>query len=140
MSHYTLKLTPKQAALVQKALDFYTRIGIGQWQEFASVINEMMMIGTLPPSRSAHEMVRDDDQLVQAIRYAKLVHLGMEPNASFGISHPDVGDNTKVVYDVEAVLRKVIATAENHHSMSVWHHDPLHLGSEPLAEGSFEKD
>lgn len=137
MTHFTLKLTLKQAALVQKALDFYTRIGIGQWQEFITVVNEMMFSGDLPASADG---VHSDDRFAQALRDAKKSHLGLEPNAFFGIPHPDVGDSTKILYDVDAVLRKLIATAENHKSISVWHDDPLHLGSEPLAEGSFEKD
>lgn len=136
--HYTLKLTTKQAALVEKALDFYTRIGMGQWQEFAHVIDLMFMDGSLPTNQSLHKGLRDDDQLVKAIKDAKLVHLGLHPDAAFGISHPELGDNVKVAYDVSAVLRKAIATAQNHKSFSVWHDNPLHLGTEPLSECSYD--
>ena len=137
MSHYTLKLTPKQAHLVEKALDFYSRIGIGQWHELINVINEMMTNGSLPASTDG---VRRDDRFERALRDAKMSHLGLARDSHFGISHPKVGDDIKVAYDVSVVLRRVIATVEEHQPYSVWHDKPLHLGTEPLAEGSYEKD
>ncbi len=140
MSHsYTLTLTDKQARWLQKALDFYTRIGIGQWQEFTNVIYEMMSNGLLPTS-SGRSGERADELVLLAIEHAKQVHLDMAPNASFGIVSPDVADPVKVLYDLGAVLRKAIAKADRHSPMSVWHDSPMHLGSEPLASIELKRD
>lgn len=140
MIEYNLTLTQKQADMVQRALDFYVRIGMGQWHEFINVIDDMMMRGMLP--QSDFEKTRDvEDQLRSAINNAKLVHLGLHPNGGLGVGNQKIGDAIHSAYDLLVVLRNAIASAENHARHSVWNNKPLHYGNEPLALVTYtEKD
>jgi hypothetical protein len=59
--------------------------------------------------------------------------LGHTYNGSFGIANKEVHDSGKIAYDLECVVRKLLAELNNHEVWSVWRNDPMCLGSEPLA-------
>lgn len=55
-------------------------------------------------------------------------------NAADGICSPEVPDAAKIAYDLQCVIRALIAKRDNHPTSSVWHGSPLHTcRAEPLA-------
>ncbi|MAE81284.1 MAG: hypothetical protein CMB80_01020 [Flammeovirgaceae bacterium] len=122
---YNLKLSPEHARIVVAALDLYSRIGMGQFEEIPAIFRLDRRI-----DRDQLDTVR---QLVDAI---KETLFQLPPNASFSIcSEKDVLPDYRTAYDIECVLRQQVATIEKHHKMSVWHGDPLHTNKDiPLVK------
>lgn len=126
---YRLQITvsPQQAHLIQKAMDLYTRMGIGQMEAVAEAINETNGTDCYP--FAVYNPVRE--KLIEI----KESILHQPRNGNKGITHPDVAAAVKTVYDILKSIQKGIATAEDHGSHSVWHDgDILHLGTEPTPE------
>jgi hypothetical protein len=127
-SVYTLNLDSTQANVLVKALDLYSRMGMGQIEEVAHVLGQMHY-GKVP-----YEKVHE---LEDALKKAKKDLFDCHPNASYGICGPKVPAEAKTAYDVECVLRQAVAKQEEAESWNVWHHDPLHTNREvPLARVS----
>lgn len=126
---YTLTVSPEQAHVLTKALDFYARMGMGQLEEVNNVLQ------ALHPDN----FFNLDCKLRADLMEAKSDHFNFLPGGSYGIGNPKVPAECKTAYDLECVIRQAIAKQENHGSHSVWHHDPLHYNREvPLAAISVE--
>ena len=129
MSTYHLALNPEQAHAVIKALDLCSRIGMGQLEEIEHFLAWNGVFDMNDPTTLAK---RDE---VRALCDAMKAVLGHPANGSHGITQEAVPRVCRVGYDVQCVLRQVIAREEHEGSHSVWHHDPLHIVSDvPLAK------
>jgi hypothetical protein len=116
-----LTLTPRQSHLIEKALDLFVRIGIGQIRCLEDEIDRLFAL-------------EDTNELHAHLQMIQEKVIGQSWNGSYGISHPKVHTDVKTVYDCLKVLEKGIAQAEDHHQWSVWHDGAiLHLGDEPVA-------
>jgi len=104
---YDLKVTEEQARLIQKSLDLYSRILIGQFEEISNVILWDVLEwsdfeGNQVPCEKIH-------QFKDRIGLLKQELLGIPPNASHGIHSEKVSDNARKAYDIQKVIRHRIA-------------------------------
>jgi len=96
-SMYTLTLNEKQAEVLVAALDLYTRIGIGQFEEIVNVYD-----------RAAKLPLVIRDGMRNGLNFAKQL-VGHPKNGSYGIHHPDVDDDFRASYDLKQVIRHRLA-------------------------------
>jgi hypothetical protein len=132
----TLHLTEEQLRLVQTALDFYSRVGIGQFEEIKNhptftnhLRNEFKDENGKTDYGRYHE-VRDivDTILVQP-RNMLLGDLKLPKNASWGIHNPDVDESCRVAFDIIQVIRHEFWKADS--DRSEWTVDSsVHLHTE----------
>jgi hypothetical protein len=134
MAKYTLELDSEQAHALVKALDFYSLMGMHQFEEIASFMrwNGQWDLREVNTGVKLRAVERACDELKRAA--------GHEPNSCYGITCPEVPKVCKVCYDLECVLRQQVARIEKYHKMSTWHHDPMHIVSDvPLAKCTVEE-
>ena len=96
---YTLTMSEEQAQVVVRALDLYTRIGIGQFEEIFRVYDPK---GELRNHSGASGLMNSIKNIV-----------GHPANGSHGIHHPEVRDEFRAAYDVQQVIRNRIAFDKN---------------------------
>ena len=92
---YTLEMSSAQAAVLVAALDFYSRVGIGQIEEVQNMLN----------MESHARPERDYQSVKNALDFVKRELMGMESGQSFGIFHPKLPDHFKVAWDLQQVIR-----------------------------------
>ena len=91
---YSLNLSEEQAQIVIRALDCFSRIGIGQFENILEVYDQgALQQGTL--ARSFVDRVKQE--------------AGHPPNGSHGIHHRAVSDDFRAAYDIQQVLRNRVA-------------------------------
>jgi len=86
MNKYILEITEKQAELIMKSLDLYTRLSAGQ-------LNELKEIGKVKP----HEIKL---RTIQKAMFPKLDGL----NHSYGIHSKELPDKIREAYDIFKVM------------------------------------
>lgn len=102
MIKYTLTVTEDQARIIHDALDLYTRIGIGQFENVLEVYDRGCRLK--PEQRHA---------IRESLLCAKTA-AGHPRNGSWGIHHVKVADRFRSAYDIQQVVRHQIA----------WDHNP----------------
>lgn len=132
---YTLTLNERQAEVLVAALDFYSRIGIGQFEELVHVYEGAQM-GLGDATSGA--------KLQAAKRYiedAKHELTGFPANASHSILNPKVNDTFRVAYDIQKVVRHRLAWDKSPDGgTGVWFDKPDQTSkAEPLATIASEK-
>jgi hypothetical protein len=123
--HYVLTLTSTQAHVLLGALDFYSRIGIGQLEELLRV---------LPTYGQLSEV--QQGVAYEAVRKLKQLLTGFDMNASWGIASREVKECYKIVYDIQQVLRNKVAWTELPKGGSTWavnFDKPSPVSLEPLS-------
>jgi len=119
---YTLTINKKQAEVLIAALDLYTRIGIGQFEEIVNVYD-----------RAAKLPLVIRDGMRNGFDFVKQL-VGHPTNGSYGIHHQDVDDDFRVSYDVKQVIRNRLAwDRAPKGGMQVDFDEPRAIGIEPLA-------
>lgn len=111
MTTVQLNLTIEQAHAVQRALDLYTRICLGQLEAIAHLVRD----DTLPLHGADQRMGAPPgtcDEVDRALRATK-AHLGFHPSGSFGISHAHVHLTGKRTYEIDKTLSRVLAVHRN---------------------------
>ena len=107
----TLTVTEEQLRLIQRALDFYSRVGIGQFNAIKDhptferhLANEYKVDGKIDYTR--YHATRDmaDNALVQA-RNMLYNDFTVGKNGSWGIHNPNVDDSCRDAYDLIQVIR-----------------------------------
>lgn len=107
----TLKVSEEQLRLIQRALDLYSRIGIGQFGEIKNhptfqkhLHKECEVEGKTDYER--YHSTRDtvDNVLCQA-RNVLYNDSSIGKNGSWGIHHPNVDDSCRDAYDLIQVIR-----------------------------------
>jgi ribosomal protein L22 len=136
---FRLTLTVEQADAVIKALDLYTRIGIGQLEEVVKLISR----GEVPCVLHDHSILpRPDPRTIDQARAfmdSLKLAIGHHPNGSCGITNPGISITTKRAYEVEKVLSQAVANAKDPNpKFKGVHYDGLLLkltdDVDPLAE------
>jgi len=122
---YQLTLSTKQANVLIDALDAYSRIGMGQLEIVAESIIKQYK----------HKYSPETMNVVRHCMDTAKISLGHPVNGCYGIMGTDTPKSSQIAYDIQCVLRKLVAQQENHGEHSVWHNDPLHADRDtPLAK------
>ncbi len=95
---YTLNMSEEQAQILVRALDLYSRIGIGQFEEILDVYDPL------------HKRVPVEarDAARRLLNSVKAVY-GHPANGSNGIHSPEVRDEFRAAYDIQQVVRHRLA-------------------------------
>jgi hypothetical protein len=121
---YTLTMNKEQAEVICKALDLFSRIGCGQFEEILKhpTIEKDIIYGKVQ-----HVYV----QLARKeLDIAKQMLTGHPPGVSTGITVAD--EPNRIAYDVFQVIRNRLAVDNNDHEHSVYRQDPMKWSDQPL--------
>jgi hypothetical protein len=104
---YKLEITEEQAQIIQKSLDLYSRVLIGQFEEVVNVVKWDAdgwkdFDGNKIPFENIHAF---GDQ----IRNLKERLMSMPSNGSHGIHSPHVDDKARKAWDIQKVIRHKLA-------------------------------
>lgn len=104
----TLTLTERQARCISDALDFYSRIGIGQVEELAHKARLGFLRGRdgrLPGT----DRVAEIENGCSAIKAA----LGLERGQALGISHPAASEDARRAHEIKKQIDQFLAMRRN---------------------------
>lgn len=125
---YNLKISKKQAEIISKALDFYSRIGCGQMSEVLwhpSVAKKMWV----KDSNNLTENQWNNKVISQLLDNIKKIIWGYEPNEHGGITMAEEDD--KIAYDLHQVIRHKLAWEETPEGgITVDFHKPMKYSEE----------
>lgn len=110
----TVTMTKEHAMAVIHGLEVYQRVSMGAWQAVADYAGD--------------EHSKWVDGIAETLRAAFTPT--MHPNGHKGISN--ASSRAKLTYEVQGILRQLIAMHEGHERHSVWHNDPLNYSGKPL--------
>lgn len=117
---YQIKLTKEQASVISKALDVYSRLGAGQFQE-------LMTFAT----------VKDLDFAEIEKIFVRLKELMFDLPGHTYLGIGGVSDSCRVSYDLHQVIRHRLAWDNDPRGgYQVWFDRPMKFGTERLAEMS----
>lgn len=123
---FVLELTELQAELLVKALDLYSRIGIGQIGEVHNILT--LEPHTNPPGEHTYQGIKN------ALDFVKRELFGFESGASFAMHNSKVPEKFRVAWDLQQVIRHKLAwTANPAGGAGVSFHEPMKSSKEPLA-------
>ncbi len=120
---YTLDMNEEQAKILCKALDLFSRVGCGQFEE---ILGHPTMVKRLLRGESQHAR-RVSSSLLDA---AKQILTGHVPGSSTGITVAD--EPNRVAYDIFQVIRHQLAIDNDDHELSVHRHEPMKWSEQPL--------
>jgi hypothetical protein len=100
IKQYNLELNEEHVAIINSALDLFSRVLMGQLDEVEA---------TLRWHDSTHDFAKFEE-LRHILKRAKAT-LGHPSNGSYGIHQPEVHDRARQAYDIQQVLRYVDAWA-----------------------------
>lgn len=108
----TLHITEKQLRLIQTALDFYSRVGIGQFDKikdhptFERHLHDEFKDEDGKTDYTRYHAVRDavDNALIQARNMLYNKH-ELGKYGSWGIHNPNVDDSCRLAFDIVQVIR-----------------------------------
>jgi hypothetical protein len=105
----TIELTPEQAYAVRDALDLYTRICLGQFEEIAHLARSEVIPQGLPSTTERQALKAQAlERLEQLMAIAKGI-VGHPPNGSFGIGHRHVHKSGHRAYEIKKALSRELA-------------------------------
>lgn len=109
MKKVVLEITPEQAYAVAKALDLYSRMGLGQVRE----IGHLVRAGAIPFKKDIAAdgpggMI-DRAESIDSLLGQVSTLLGFQPNASFGLGSPRVPTDSLRAYEIQKVLQQALA-------------------------------
>lgn len=119
----TLKVTDTQIKVLEKALDLYNRVLIGQLEEPLKCLEEHY-----------YGKFQNIDIWELKNKYINPLkqELGWSANGSWGIGNGNCHPNVGISYDMQKSLQKYIAVKEEHPQYSVWRDgNLLKLSKEP---------
>jgi len=122
--NYKLTINKEQAEMLCKALDLFSRVGCGQFEEILRhpTIEKEVMLGKV---RHAGVKVAR-----QELDRAKQLLTGHAPGVSTGITTAD--EPNQVAYDMFQVIRNRIAIDDDEHEFSVHKQEPMQWSDQPL--------
>jgi hypothetical protein len=88
----TIECTESEAQLISKALDFYCRMGLGQFNY-------------LTDNETIDKIVEGKEDFNDVVKSLKTVYTGMSPNASFGIFSEQIGNDCKIAAHLHQEIR-----------------------------------
>lgn len=100
-------LSEVQARTLVDALDFFSRIQIGQFEEVLS----MARMGSIPHRDEVNLSARiaEIEEAEPLLREVKRLLTGHSPNASFGILSDKTPESAKVAYEIQRAIRHRLA-------------------------------
>lgn len=108
----TLKVSEEQIRLIQQALDFYSRVGIGQFKEIkdhptftAHLRNESKDENDKTDYGHYHSVRDEVDSILHVARNVLYNDSSIGKNGSWGIHNPKVDDSCRDAYDLIQVIR-----------------------------------
>jgi hypothetical protein len=108
----TLTVTEQQLHLIQEALDFYSRVGIGQFdviKDHPTFYNILHKSFTSKDGKMDYERYHATrggvDIMLVTPRNWLLDDPALPKHASFGIYNPEVDESCRVAYDLVQVIR-----------------------------------
>jgi len=108
----TLKVTEQQLRLIQQALDFYSRVGIGQFNvikehpTFEAHLHNEFKDENGKTDYGKYHSVRDEiDTTLNVARNMLYNDTSLGRNGSWGIHNPKVDDSCRDAYDLIQVIR-----------------------------------
>lgn len=107
----TLHLTKKQLRIVQRALDFYSRIGIGQFERikdhptFEKHLSKEFEVDGKTDYTQYHRVRDAVDGMLVHPRNMLCNDLELPRNGSWGIFNPNVDESCRVAFDIIQVIR-----------------------------------
>lgn len=129
-----LVIGAKGAGLLQRALEWRARVGFGQLQVFAELVQDGHLVSrrfstassTDPQSsRGLMDIYDKVDAICNAI---KLDALGLSSGSSMGIHNKFLGSTTKLSWELQSALRHRMGwdwtIDHNSHGLGVWHDSP----------------
>jgi hypothetical protein len=123
MPKYQMTVSEKQAEILVRALDIFSRIGLGQFEEVLQVYDANLKL-----SYEQREQIRAG--LVIAKGAA-----GHPPNGSYGIHNPEVREDFRAAFDVMQAVRHQLAQDKSHAFRGPVAQDTPHkIGKENLPE------
>lgn len=123
---YLLNLNEEQVTILIKALDLYSRIGMGQFKEVLG-----WQFGWQNNS-IPHEDYQD---IIERLDYIKFMLSGgdLSPGSYRGICSPETPESCKVAYDIQQVVRNSQAWVNNPNGdITVAFDSPLKVSQQPL--------
>jgi hypothetical protein len=108
----TLTVTDKQLRLIQQALEFYSRIGIGQLDEikehptfYKYLIEQVKDVDGEVDFQKYHLIRKQADNAFTQGRNTLWNDFNRGTNGSWGIHNPNVDESCRVAYDLIQVIR-----------------------------------
>ena len=108
----TLTVTEEQLRLIQRALDFYSRVGIGQFNAikdhptFEAHLHNEFKDENGKTDYAHYHSVRDDvDGILHVARNVLYNDSSIGKNGSWGIHNPKVDDSCRDAFDLIQVIR-----------------------------------
>ena len=101
----TITCTEQQARTIAEALELYTRICIGQFEEIAWLVRWEIIL----PVEGKMVDSNDFEMVCKSLK----TMLGHPPNGSFGIAHPLVHESAKRAFEIEKQIEKALAEHRN---------------------------
>ena len=108
----TLKVSEEQLRLIQRALDFYTRVGIGQFNAikdhptFEAHLHNEFKDGNGKTDYERYHSVRDEiDTTLNVARNMLYNTNSTNKNGGWGIHHPNVDESCREAFDLIQVIR-----------------------------------
>lgn len=124
MVTYQIELNEKQVNYLIKALDLYTRIGLGQFEE---ILNWEFQWNKLSYEFST--------EIRQRLDFIKCLLTGLPSSASRGIFGSDTPEGCKIAYDIQQVVRHCVAwNNKPEGDWTVDFREPMNASQEPLPQ------
>jgi hypothetical protein len=104
-----------QMETISRALDFYSRMGMGQFAELTSLVNQGIICereidGVTPAvSVNAHEIRNLEIDELRRIAFPSLDR----SHSSLGVGNPRMGEPFKIAADIQQVVRRQLAIDRN---------------------------
>lgn len=129
---YALYVNEEQARVIVNALDFYSRIHIGQVEEVDSFVRLFVR----------YRKDKDLDGMKDAIEaFKKAAFPELTSTSSYGIHSEEVDDTARVAWDIKQVLRNVVAwNVHPEGGMTVDFDSPMKSSKQPMPEAKVVQD
>jgi hypothetical protein len=126
---FQMMFNERQARTLMRALDLYSRIGIGQFEELIHLFRWQFD----PRLKDKLDQIEMSEQRLNEI---KTLLFDLHPNSSFGIFNKDVPDEFRVAWDLQKVIRHQIwKESENPTRFTVDSYPPdQSVADQPLAQ------
>lgn len=141
MATFQIVMTDEHMEIVERALDLFTRVQLGQMEE---VLDLFRWDGRKhkPGQEETGPVTLDDMRAAdEHLNCVKELLTGFSRGASWSIGSPEVPDAARVAYDVRQVMRQKRSYAKAPEGgMTVNFDDPMRWGKLPLVEARLIED
>jgi hypothetical protein len=110
---YQLTLDERQTQTLVAALDLFSRIGIGQFEEIVHHMRFRLDARLKEAAEGSYDY-RKADLATKLMDLAKYTLFGHPPNGSYGIHSHEVPDEYRVAYDIQQVIRHELWKGREH--------------------------